>query len=66
MMFLREHYRVVFSPDTLITILDENRKIIDENIVGEVTQKIMNLREVLSVYLEKDNLVVITCLDNEH
>lgn len=53
-----------FSSNTPIVILDENRKIIDENTVGEITQKTMNLREVLSAYLENDKLVVITCLDS--
>lgn len=53
-----------FNLNTPMLILDENRKIIDENIVGEVTQKIMNQREVLSSYPEKDQLVVITCLDS--
>ncbi len=56
----------VFNLDTPITVLDKDSKIIDENIVGEVTQRTMNLREVLSAYLEKDKLVVITCLDSVH
>lgn len=56
----------VFSPNTIITILNENRKIIDENIVGEVTQRTMNRREVLNAYLENDKLVLITCFDSEH
>lgn len=54
----------VFSPDAPITILDESRKIIDENIVGEVTQRTINRREVLNAYLENDKLMVITCLDS--
>ena len=57
--------RMTFDPNTPIVILDENRKIIDENIVGEVTQKIMNQREVISASLEKDKLVVITIIGSE-
>ena len=54
----------VFSQNTLIMILDEDSKTIDENIVGEVRQRTMNRREVLNAYLESDKLVVITCLDS--
>lgn len=54
----------VFNLNTPITVLDKNSKIIEENIVGEVTQRTMNRREVLNAYLENDKLVVITCLDS--
>lgn len=54
----------VFNLNTPITVLDKDSKIIEENIVGEVTQRTMNRREVLNVYLENDKLVVITCFDS--
>lgn len=54
----------VFNLNTPITVLDKDSKIIEENIVGEVTQRTMNRREVLNAYLENDKLVVITCLDS--
>lgn len=50
-----------FDLNTPILILDENRMTIDENIVGEITQKIMNQREVLKGYHEAGKIVVTTC-----
>ena len=57
-------FLAVFNLNTPIIVIDKDSKIIEENIVGEVTQKIMNQREVLNAYLENDKLVVITCLDS--
>lgn len=54
----------VFNLNTPITVLDKDSKIIEENIVGEITQRTMNRREVLNAYLENDKLMVITCLDS--
>ena len=45
-----------FDLNTPILTLDENRMAIDENIVGEITQKTMNQREVLKVYHEVEKL----------
>ena len=59
------HFLKVFEPNTPIAILDENENILDKNIVGEVTQKVMNRRRVLSATLEKNKLVVATFLDKE-
>ena len=50
-----------FDSKTPVLILDENRMAIDENIVGEITQKTMNQREVLKVYHEMEKIVVTTC-----
>ena len=50
-----------FDLNTPILTLDENRMAIDENIVGEITQKTMNQREVLKVYHEVEKIVVTTC-----
>lgn len=50
-----------FDLNTSVLILDENRMAIDENIVGEITQKTMNQREVLKVYHEVEKIVVTTC-----
>ena len=49
-----------FDLNTPVLILDENRMAIDENIVGEITQKTMNQREVLKVYHEVEKIVVTT------
>lgn len=50
-----------FDLKTPVLILDENRMVIDENIVGEITQKTMNQREVLKVYHEVEKIVVTIC-----
>jgi len=52
-----------FRYDTLIRLLDEERHTLYENTVGEITQRIMNQRIVLSAYVERDQLIVITTLD---
>lgn len=45
-----------FDLKTPVLILDENRMVIDENIVGEITQKTINQREVLEAYHEVKKL----------
>lgn len=50
-----------FDLKTPVLILDENRMVIDENIVGEITQKTMNQQEVLKVYHEVEKIVLTTC-----
>ncbi len=52
-----------FRYDTPIRLLDEERHILYENTVGEITQRLMNQRIVLSAYVERDQLIVITALD---
>lgn len=53
-----------FDLNTPVLILDENGMAIDENIVGEITQKTMNQREVLRAYHEVDKIVITTyCIE---
>ncbi len=53
-----------FRNDTPIRLLDEARHILYENTVGGgITQRLINQRIVLSAYVERDRLIVITALD---
>jgi len=54
-----------FTADTRVTVLDENGTVLDENTIGEITQRIMNRRTVISSYIKMDQLMVITALDKE-
>ncbi len=53
-----------FRYDTPIRLLDEKGHALYENTVGEITQRIMNQRIVLSAYVEREQLIVITALDD--
>lgn len=52
-----------FDPDTYIRILEEDGHILIENIVGEITQRLMNQRIILSAYLDKNQLIILTARD---
>ncbi len=54
-----------FTPDTRVRILDESGSVLDENTAGEITQRIMNRRVVISSFIKMDQLMVITALDRE-
>jgi len=52
-----------FRYDTPIRLLDEKGHVLYENTAGEITQRHMNQRIVLNAYVERDQLIVITALD---
>lgn len=52
-----------FRYDTPIRLLDEKGHVLYENTVGEITQRNMDQRIVLSAYVERDRLIVTTALD---
>lgn len=52
----------IWDLSTPILVLDKNSVIIEDNVVGEVTQRTLNQREILKAYYdyEKEKLVVTT------
>lgn len=54
-----------FSPETRIRVLEENGTVLDENVVGDIPQRLMNCRSVLTACVEGEQLIVVTARDEE-